>query len=119
MKIQNKTKTIIPIILSAILLFSAFSSNAYAEDKNPNVRTIKIEYNTKIAKDTHYIQFKTCIGNKYAKTPTFIIDSDLGTKTIVFQKLHEANTCKSYETKVNAKHLANIKIKMSEFSNFV
>lgn len=119
MKAQNKTKTIIPAILSAMLLVSIISSNAYAEDKNPNVRTIKIEYNTKIAKDMHYIQFKTCIGNKHAKTPTFIIDSDLGSKTIKFQKLHEANTCKSYEAKASAKYVSSIKIRMSELSNFV
>ena len=119
MKNKEKPKTTIAVMLSAILLTSAFSANAYAEDKNPNVRSIKIEYNVKIAKEMHYIQFKTCIGNKHATSPTFVIESDVDTKTIKFQKLHESNTCKSYETKVDAKHFASIKIQMSDLSNFV
>ncbi|MCV0372321.1 MAG: hypothetical protein K5793_02030 [Nitrosarchaeum sp.] len=119
MKNKEKPTRITALILSAILLVSAFSANAYAEDKNPNVRSIKIEYNAKIAKEMHYIQFKTCIGNKYATSPTFVIESDVGTKTIKFQKLHESNTCKSYETRVDARHFASIKIQMSDLSNFV
>lgn len=115
--ITTTTKTrhaIIVAVLSVCLLGSAFSANAFAEERNSNARPIKIEYNTKVAESSHYIQFKACIGNKFVKTPTFTVTSDLDSKVIKFQKLQQANTCKSYSATINAKHFNSISIVMTD-----
>ena len=102
----------ITAVLSVCLLGSIFSANAFAEERDSNARPIKIEYNTKVAENSHYVQFKTCIGNKFVKTPTFTVTSDLDSKIIKFQKVQQANTCKSYNATINAKHFNSISIAM-------
>ena len=116
---DKKLNLFFGITLAVLLLVSTLNSNIYAQnEKNPNVNSIKIEYSVKVAKDTYFVKFKTCIGNKIATNPTFEIKSDLSSKVVKFQKMHQANTCKSYDTTINAKHPSSIEIKMTNTSGF-
>ncbi|QLH07374.1 hypothetical protein [Nitrosopumilus ureiphilus] len=101
------------LLLVTVLVVSLFSTTAYGDaPKNPNVNSIKVQYLAKTSESIYYIQFKTCIGQEHVQTPTFTITSDLGSKVVKYDKLQLANSCKNYETSVDAKHGSSILIHM-------
>jgi len=113
MKNSNSLTKKLGLLLTVALFVSMFSTTAYGDvSKNPNVNSIKIQYLAKTSDQNYYIQFKTCIGQEHVQTPTFSITSDLGAKIIKYNKLQLANSCKNYETSVDAKHGNSILIHM-------
>lgn len=113
MKKSNSENKKLGLLLGTVLLVSLFSISAYGDTpKNPNVNSIKIQYLAKTSDDSYYVQFKTCIGQEHVTTPTFTITSDLGSKVVKYNKLQLANSCKNYETSVDAKYSNNILIQM-------
>ena len=113
MQNTNSVNKKLGLLLTVVLLVSLFSTTSYGDvPKNPNVNSIKIQYLAKTSDQSYYVQFKTCIGQEPVQTPTFSIISDLGAKIIKYDKLQLANSCKNYETTVNAKHANSILIHM-------
>lgn len=107
------------MLLVGILTAPAFTAGALAEERNPNVNSVKIMYMIKISQDSHFVKFKACIGNKHAVTPTFAMTSDISYNVVKYQKMQQANTCQSYDTTVKAKYSNSITIKMTDLSGFV
>ncbi len=113
MKKSNSENKKLGLLLGAVMLVSLFSVSAYGDSpKNPNVNSIKIQYLAKTSGDSYYVQFKTCVGQEHVPTPTFSITSDLGSKVVKYNKLQLANSCKNYETSVDAKYGNSILIQM-------
>lgn len=97
-----------------LLSVSIFSGTAFAEEKKKsNVNSIKIQYLAKISTDSYYVKFKTCLGNNPVNNPSFSITSDTDSKFVKYQKVHLANTCKNYETNIDAKNSNIISILMT------
>jgi len=114
MKKTKITKKILAMAVISMLTISIFSTEAFAEEKKKtNVNAIKIQYLAKISDDSYYIQFKTCIGSTSVNKPSFSITSDIDSKFVKYEKLHLANTCKNYETTVDAKYANSILIQMT------
>ncbi|MCV0393160.1 MAG: hypothetical protein K5790_07745 [Nitrosopumilus sp.] len=110
-KFTNKTTALSLIVLLSVSLFSGV---AFAEEKKKsNVNLIKIQYLAKISANSYYIQFKTCLGNNSVNNPSFSINSDTDSKFVTYQKVHLANTCKNYETNIEAKNSNSISILMT------
>lgn len=109
-KMKNKLLAVVTI---ATLAVSVSTTNAFA-DNNPNVKSISIEQATKISKDLYLIKFKACIRDNNSPTPTFVINSDISSKTVKYQKTQQSNTCKNYDTTIKAKYDNRITIQMIE-----
>ena len=113
MKKSNFENKKLGLLLGAVLFVSLFSMPVYGDSpKNPNVNSIKIQYLAKISGNSYYVQFKTCVGQDHVQTPTFTITSDLDSKVVKYNKLQLANSCKNYETSVDAKYSNSILIQM-------
>ena len=113
---MKKTKLVhnaLGLSLITLLAFSILSTSAFAElSKNPNSTSIKIQQTMKISNNSYYVKFNVCVGKNPAVMPTFEITSDTHSKTVSYNKTHQANTCKLYDAYVNAKYSSNIVIKM-------
>ncbi len=113
MNATKNTNKLLAISLIALLSISLLSINAFAEQKQTNVHSLKIQYLAKTSSTSYFVQFKTCVGNEPVNNPSFQITSDIGSKLIKYDKLHLANTCKNYDATVGAKYPESISIKMA------
>ncbi|BDQ30375.1 hypothetical protein NZNM25_09840 [Nitrosopumilus zosterae] len=113
MKKIKFANNILGLSLITLLSFSILSTSVFGETpKNPNVHSIKIQYVTKVSDNSYYVNFKACIGKNHVNTPTFAVTTDTNSKFITYDKIHLANTCKTYDASVNAKHTSSISIQM-------
>lgn len=99
-----KTK-FMPVIASTIissLMFPAFQS-AFADDT-----TAKIDYTINVGKQKHLVHLTICAGNEDVSSLNVIVHSWQDSKEISLKKIFPANTCKSFEVILEAKHANRI-----------
>jgi len=89
--------------VAGLLSSGGMTQPAFADDT-----TAKIDYTVKVGKQKHLVHLTVCAGSQDVSNLNVIVHSWQDEKEISLKKVFPANTCKSFEVILEAKHANRI-----------
>lgn len=94
--------------------FLEFRQESKQVPKLPIEPTVTIQSSTKTGTEKYFIKFNICAGDAPLDKAKVLIKSEIESVEIGSTKDIPANSCRTYETQLHAKHVANIKASIVE-----
>ena len=94
--------------------FLEFREESKQVPKSPVDPTVSIQSSTKSGTEKYFIKFNICAGDLPLDKAKVLIKSEIESVEIGSTKDIPANSCRTYETQLHAKHLDNVKISIVE-----
>lgn len=107
---MNSKFAVITVLISSLLLAGLPNSFSFEEIEGTHA---KINYSVKLGPDKYFINFQVCSDMITLESPTILIQSLIDTVVVSSAKILWKETCRTYESPINAKNPDNITFTIS------